>query len=515
MKKIFLTSGLVLCLACPALATTDISGSANSASCVEDTLGVDSGSTSFEAKWTAKTYNITYGCGTGTGTTSVTGNPEHPIYGETYIFPSLATGCSKTGYHVTSWNCGQSFGGDHLVGSSITWNYDMSGNPVATTCAANWTANATDITYSCGNGATGTPATPLTGNALYGESYTYTTVGTCAKSGYAFAGWDCGETGYTNKAANSTETWSYTGDHGGSMTCTAIWNASYTITYAAGGTCTGNGYSEIPSVGNTYAFLNPASAGVVVPSGSTFTGWSCNQNLGTKSLGDTVTWNVNANVTCTAQCSANSITLNYSANCGNSGDTNCTSWLNDEDASCSFGSTFDLPTQPTKKGYTFTGWTVSTPTNPLLTKNASTLGTNGGWDGGSIGENGYDQNGSTYGLTVAGTWAVPFSYGTVWGTSKCSVTSGTFGNTGTPSDTSGYHCWCKVNAFTPTNGSKQSITTTPWVYLDHEPVNEQGQNEDCYGYCASTCAYLGVANGDGVDGANWTTFRARAYGQSQ
>ena len=50
MKKVFLTSGIVLCMvAQPSYA--DIASSATSASCVENTLGVDDGATSFEIKW--------------------------------------------------------------------------------------------------------------------------------------------------------------------------------------------------------------------------------------------------------------------------------------------------------------------------------------------------------------------------------------------------------------------------------------------------------------------------------
>jgi len=92
----------------------------------------------------------------------------------------------------------------------------------------------------------------------------------------------------------------------------------------------------------------------------------------------------------------------------------------------------------------------------------------------------------------------------------CTSTSGTFATTGTPGSNSGYHCWCRANAFTPTGGSKQSINSTPWVYAEYYPVNYEGQNEDCYGYCASVCAeWLGRD-----DSPDYTAFRAAIYGQS-
>ena len=70
MKKIFLTSGLVLCLACPALAASDITTDINEttgayklasgadATCQEPTLGVTSGSQKFYAKWKSKWHTI-------------------------------------------------------------------------------------------------------------------------------------------------------------------------------------------------------------------------------------------------------------------------------------------------------------------------------------------------------------------------------------------------------------------------------------------------------------------------
>ena len=63
MKRIFLTSGLVLCMACPAFADLDangnVSGTQNGADCTEPTLGGTTGSSTFTAKWTDITHTIT------------------------------------------------------------------------------------------------------------------------------------------------------------------------------------------------------------------------------------------------------------------------------------------------------------------------------------------------------------------------------------------------------------------------------------------------------------------------
>ena len=63
MKRIFLTSGLVICMACPAFATVDLDASGNAAGytneCVEPVLGVYEADAQnpvqLEAKWTANT----------------------------------------------------------------------------------------------------------------------------------------------------------------------------------------------------------------------------------------------------------------------------------------------------------------------------------------------------------------------------------------------------------------------------------------------------------------------------
>ena len=54
MKRIFLTSGLVLCMACPAFATASWSGATSgteSTGCTQPNLGVYSGPTTLKALW--------------------------------------------------------------------------------------------------------------------------------------------------------------------------------------------------------------------------------------------------------------------------------------------------------------------------------------------------------------------------------------------------------------------------------------------------------------------------------
>lgn len=108
MKKLFLTSGLVLCMACPAMATTDIdvtNQNTTSATCTEPYLGDYVGPVSFEAKWTKNNYTVRYTAGThSTGSSSDTAT-----YDENYSIKAFGSGTGQsgiaadTGYHFVEW----------------------------------------------------------------------------------------------------------------------------------------------------------------------------------------------------------------------------------------------------------------------------------------------------------------------------------------------------------------------------------------------------------------------------
>ena len=87
---------------------------------------------------------------------------------------------------------------------------------------------------------------------------------------------------------------------------------------------------------------------------------------------------------------------------------------------CEYGGTINLPaTNPSRPGYAFAGWKLRTPTvpsNPLANLDTSINGTNSGYisnDGLKV------SNSNDYNLTENGSWAVEFSYGTVYGQARC------------------------------------------------------------------------------------------------
>jgi len=460
MKNIFLTSGIILCMATSAYATTDIAGNASTGSCIEDVLGVDDGSTQFEAKWTAKTYAaVTFACGAGaSGSVTGTGTPATPTYDASFTFPGSAA-CTKPGYIPSQWDCGNTVG-THALSSTVTWAWDSSA-----TCTLTWAAKNYTVTYS----STGTNCTGSythTNGATYGSNYSIPAAANSAitgNTGYTFNNkWRTTANGNTefngatpwtndgdmtvyaycdpnqynviyNKGAHNTNTNNeYTG---WTHTNGATYNANYALpesdagyvaakTPATGYTFVGwntesNGsgtaftgatpwtrtsvltvYAQYaanthnltyncganPSNGDAVGGNAPATsagnlvydgnitlastAGTCALTGYTFAGWSCDYDLSNGNHTDT-TYSANQTVSsikadhdvvCTAQWSANSIRLTYSSAGGTTNgaaDDGTNTWSNNSDTSCTYDTTFNLPTAPQKTGYTFDGWEVS------------------------------------------------------------------------------------------------------------------------------------------------------------
>ena len=121
-----------------------------------------------------------------------------------------------------------------------------------------------------------------------------------------------------------------------------------------------------PTYGESFTFAHGYTK-----KGYTFTNWSCvkynkgqgpdmaidpsadsgnetsNSETFTFSSGQTITWNIDGDLYCTAQWTANRINID---------------WFSDgarvAQNYCEYDSTITLPEQPTKTGYTFTGWTL-------------------------------------------------------------------------------------------------------------------------------------------------------------
>ena len=165
--------------------------------------------------------------------------------------------------------------------------------------------------------------------------------------------------------------------------------------------------------------------------------------------------------------------------------------------SCNYDSAISLPSAPSRPGYAFAGWTLRVPQCALPTLDSSDTGTDYGYINGASPEP-YADNALAYGLTQPQTWGATFVPGNITGSAMCSAYIGnnhSYAWGGTSSDWtadtatltgasgSATYCWCRADAFTPTNGSECEFAPQPWVF-------NHGFNSttDCSETCASECA---------------------------
>ena len=247
MKKIFLTSGIISLMAISAFATENIKANGkvgnnnDDPTCVIGILGTadDGATTTFDAIWVPNTYTVTYNAGThGTGSYEDTNGAT---YDQNYTaLTQNATGITaNTGYTWVGWN---TVTGQTTANWTGATPWQNTGN---ITVYAAYTAHTGSLTYNCG---TKPGSADLSGAAPAGVSLTYdsgftlaTTPGTCAYTGWKFAGWKCDydlSTGdaYSGSTANypatngtitsgNTGTYHVAADNA-EITCSAMWVAN-------------------------------------------------------------------------------------------------------------------------------------------------------------------------------------------------------------------------------------------------------------------------------------------------
>ena len=415
-NKIFLTSMFAVMLAFPAYATPSV-GTNNcpdgsddcgviengdtSANCNATPLTYESSSDNYgtytlTAQWLPVDYTVTYlpgtGCIGGTTDSNITYGSSYTVknYSTAGIMPAPGYTLSNSGPWMGDWTNGSS----SVAGTEMNDNY----NPGAinyyipnnlTLTSPDCTPNQYTVTYDCAGGTVDSSLVDSVDSNGYGiDNVTYMT------TSYVFQRQSDLCT-YTNKTpAEFTCTHNADGtpwfaaqiwDIPDNVTCTAHWDDTpYTITYDCGslpnngGTVNGgtfeNGTNNVDTVYNgtqNYGVKQNAngcgSTGQL--DGYHFTGWECTPNLATGSSTDVYSVNspashpenvvqtisvigLSSNATCVAQWEANVVNLKYLKN---EGDT--TPYSTD---SCQYGAdTFVLPTNPSKAGYTFTGWLVT------------------------------------------------------------------------------------------------------------------------------------------------------------
>lgn len=149
------------------------------------------------AKWNANAHTIAYNCGTGSGTPSTT--PQNINFNDTFTLQNAVSGsgnaaavagCSKVGYHATSWTCKYLDGANGTESTTLTsgstYNKDVNA-----TCTLGWAANTIDLSWALDGGASTATNTGTGGSAktcTYGGNITLPDAEP-TKTGYTFSGW--------------------------------------------------------------------------------------------------------------------------------------------------------------------------------------------------------------------------------------------------------------------------------------------------------------------------------------
>ena len=265
--------------------------------------------TELTVQWTAPIYAVTLNTN---GGTINNGNVTEYIYGVGATLPT-ADDMTYTGHTFKGWYDNEGLTGDPVtaIGGTEMGNKEY---------WAKWEINQYTITFDTAGGSAIAPITQDYGTAI-------TAPADPTREGYTFAGWD--------KTIPATMP-------AGDMTITAQWTVNqYTITYDLdGGTAEGNPDTYTVET-DAFTLKNPTRPGY------TFTGWSGTGLTGEDNLTVTIPKGSTGNRSYTAHWSLNTYSITYDLN-GGTASGNPTSYTVES-------ATITL-NQPTKTGYTFTGW---------------------------------------------------------------------------------------------------------------------------------------------------------------
>ena len=321
-------------------------------------------------------YTVTYTPGAGcTGA----GSQENTSYGANYTIKTntYVNIIADTGYQLptpVTWTGNYTNGNANTPGVAGTASYSPNTNisyyiPGNLTLSFDCVAKQYDVTYAVGTcgGSNKTYNNALT----YGQDYTVLGIGASGMTvteptGYTFDGWT--ESLYGNAIRQPGYEYQPWNTDGG-LTLTAHCSANnYQVRYVCNnGNVTG---ALTPPAGETnpdpvtygdpYTFWN---LNVCDAQGQTNQAWEC---VGDET-GYTIDQDVNAtswataeNVTCTAQYSADIVDLIWKYENGNP----------DYQNTCNYGNgNISIPANPSKPGYTFTGWKVTDWAGPSMVNN--------------------------------------------------------------------------------------------------------------------------------------------------
>ena len=421
MKKLFLTSGVILCMACPALATQDISSNGTitvdnesvAAPCTEDVLSdvTQNGSNAFEAKWTPLQYTIAYAKGTaGSRDASYValGQDDLPTSTAPVTFESTnitlanptTTNFTATGYHFAGWESpvdlangnaptspatyvlyqgtqASSPNGYYTGGTLASYGYANSAQDRTVTLNAHWVPNEYTVTYhTCASPMAGSSATNSSNTATFDAAYsmpagaTAATTGTNAvATGYVFLGWTESSTpaftrtnattGTVTNPWTAPATWTTANDVDVYAVCMA---KQYNVSYYSGthGTASTDPYvaTDALTFGETWTPATFAATGITADTGYTFDHWNTvADDTGTTYAAGTQQSAWATDAGLTVYAVYNANTTTITYNCGSNAGQGSTA---PQDATATYNSNFAFASNPVSGGCVVpTGYTFN------------------------------------------------------------------------------------------------------------------------------------------------------------
>ncbi len=304
---------------------------------------------------TPETYTVTYAVG------------DHAASGVNA--PAAATANEDNDYTVTLPAALTAAKGYTFAGWQVGGQTKQAETPITVNASTTVTATYSPITYTVKfdvtkpQGATADVVGAHDNAQITITNNTVTFPTGITLEGYTLSGWKIG-------TGNPITTATYTvtaddlpaNDAAHEITFTAQWTKTYTVTFDVG-----NGGTTTDETSFTE---KAAGASVTVPTvtakkGYTFTAWK----IGSKTVDGTYTVAAedatSGTITITAEYTAISYTVKYSAGAGVADVTM------PSDGTISFDAPLTLPTDPSRPGYTFDGWTATGITTPVKKTNGT------------------------------------------------------------------------------------------------------------------------------------------------
>lgn len=290
------------------------------------------GPTELKAKWNINSYNVSYDLNAGSGTFA----PDSVVFMQDHTIHSHKP--TRTGYTFNGWINSQN-GEKYSPGDKVNMT-----KPEHMVLKADWTINEYDVTYDTNDGVGSFAPAKVKYNNQYTIHVTKPT-----RTGYTFDGWVNSVTGAKHNSGASIRITENT-------ILKATWKInSYNVTYDlnGGGGSFANGSQNYNTTYKIHS-TQPTRAG------HTFIGWKNNVDNKNYSAGQTFT--LTQNTTLTAQWRANVYRVSYELN-GGSGSF--------ASSDRTYNTRFNVSgTEPTRTGYSFSGWRRS-DTGDIVQKNAS------------------------------------------------------------------------------------------------------------------------------------------------